>query len=345
MKRKITLSIIVLLSLIQILEAQKMPWLDKRPWIVLFEDSCSVFNNNMWRKDHDVTHGTYATSSEEPQIYTSDNVYSLDGKIVLRTKRLSVPLPHPNSGGCMYDDKHYYTSGQIVSRNYYQYGFFEIYAKLPVSDGYWPAFWFHNSGDGWYNEIDVFEGDGSILNSLSFGCWYCVNNCTDGNLQNSAHSFNCNYANDYHWYGVKWNSCKITWYFDRQIVKEENNNYDGVGIQHSMRMILNTALFPPTWGIPSISETSILPNYMYIDQINGYVINCQDKNLVINEISDFNTYNYTIKKSISLSGLTSLQAHSSVSLYASDFISLGCGFQVPLGTTFLAETTKECNCQ
>lgn len=140
-------------------------------------------------------------------------------------------------------------------------------------------------------------------------------------------------------------SCKITWYFDRQIVKEENNNYDGVGIQHSMRMILNTALFPPTWGIPSISETSILPNYMYIDQINGYVINCQDKNLVINEISDFNTYNYTIKKSISLSGLTSLQAHSSVSLYASDFISLGCGFQVPLGTTFLAETTKECNCQ
>lgn len=343
--KRIKILLTVFLSLTQTLFAQEMPWLDKKPWIILFEDSCSEFDNNRWYKDNNTTHGTAGRNSEEPQIYTSDNVYISNGKIVLRTQRLNSPLPHPNSGDCMYNDEHYYTSGQIRSRNPYQYGYFEIYAKIPTSDGYWPAFWFHNSGNGWYNEIDVFEGDGSLLNSLTCGSWYCFDFCPNDSLQHSNHSFNCSYANGYHWYGVKWNSCKIIWYYDRQIVKEDNNDYDGIGIQHPMRMIMNTALYPPTWGIPYISTTSILPNYMYIDQINGYVINCQDKDLVINEIYDFNTYNYAIKKSVSLSGLTSLPNNSSVSLYASDFISLEGGFYVPLGTVFLAETTNECDCQ
>lgn len=344
MKRKIILAT-VLLSLTQFLLAQKMPWLDKRPWIVLFEDSCSVFDNNRWRIIDNRTHGDPATNAEELQIYTADNVYNSEGRIILRTQRLNSPLPHPTNDSCMYHNEHYYTSGEIISNNLYQYGYYEIYAKLPVSDGYWPAFWFHNSGDDWYNEIDVFEGVGSRLNSLTCGSWYYFGPWPFDTLYESPHIYNCNFANGYHWYGVKWNSCKISWYFDRQKVKEDTNNYDGIGIQHPMSLILNTALFPPNWPQPTVSETTIFPNYMYIDQINGYLLNCKDKNLVVNEIYDFNTYNYAIKKSISLSGSTSLPNNSNISLYATDFIYLGAGFYVPLGTTFSAGISKECYCQ
>lgn len=75
---------------------------------------------------------------------------------------------------------------------------------------------------------------------------------------------------------------------------------------------------------------------MYIDQANIYrlICDCEEQ---IDEIYDFVNYQYGVKKSISLSGMTHLPQNDNVCLRARDFIELSNGFEVPLGTEFYAD--------
>ena len=52
-----------------------------------------------------------------------------------------------------------YTSGMITTRTSLDqlYGYFEIRAKLPVGQGFWPSFWLVRSDGVWPPEIDVME--------------------------------------------------------------------------------------------------------------------------------------------------------------------------------------------
>ena len=47
--------------------------------------------------------------------------------------------------------------GLVSSKEYFGYGTFEIYAKLPKGKGLWPAFWLYDHNE-WPPEIDIFEG-------------------------------------------------------------------------------------------------------------------------------------------------------------------------------------------
>jgi hypothetical protein len=67
-------------------------------------------------------------------------------------------------------------------------------------------------------------------------------------------------------------------------VRQEINNMQGIGIQHAMRIIINTALHSPDDDCP-VTNSSIFPNYMYVDQANVYQLRC-DKNTIVNEISN-----------------------------------------------------------
>ena len=75
---------------------------------------------------------------------------------------------------------------------------------------------------------------------------------------------------------------------------------------------------------------------MYIDQANAYKLK-YDCKTPINEILNYdqplspNYYDYKVKKSISLSGISSLKSGQNVSLRATDFIELKAGFEVPIG--------------
>lgn len=341
--------------------SQTMPWIDKRPWNVIFEDNCNSFDSTLWKKNNNLTHGVITNGSEEPQIYTSDNVYVQNGKMVFRLRRESNALPHPASyEQCQYNNEHYYTSGEIQSLNKYSFGYYEIYAKLPVGAGFWPAFWFHDSNMGengnWYNEIDVFEGDGANPDSLTCGVWISPLLSIDDILHSKSFSkVPFNYTTGYHWYGVKWDKCGITWYFDRKPVNDTVNNFActsslynstyNLKIEHPMNLLINLAAFPTNWAFEPITNNHLLPKYMYVDQINGYAINCQDKDVDIIEIPDFSAYNYTMKKSITLSGSTILPSNENITIFASDYILLQNGFNVPLGTSFSTELSKGCYCQ
>jgi hypothetical protein len=103
----------------------------------------------------------------------------------------------------------------------------------------------------------------------------------------------------------------------------------GIGIQHPLRIIMSVVLHDTGDDCPPTSN-SVFPNYMYVDQANVWRLKC-DKYTIVNEIPDFNTYHYAVKKSITLSGTTTIPANSDISLRATDSIDLKPGFEVQTG--------------
>ena len=322
------------------------PSVDKN-WKVIFQDNFDSFNTSRWYKANNMIHGTYnpdeGKKSEEPQIYMNSNVDVANGKLVLETLKLendSIKCPKvivpADTVKCQYNGWHKYTSGWVQSRKKYKYGYYEIYSTMPVSDGYWAAFWLWAAQNDipnnncWYNEIDVFETNGckkSVESRVHWG-FNCPHSI-EGRIDEMAHEAN-NYDSVYRWYGVGWNSDKITWYVDKKEVRQISNNMMGIGIQNPMYIIMNVALFPPTWHCP-VSINSIFPNYMHVDQSNVYSLKC-DSDTPVNEILDFDNFNYAVKQSITLSGTSSIPKGKRIALRATDFIELKAGFEVPAGT-------------
>ena len=66
------------------------------------------------------------------------------------------------------------------------------------------------------------------------------------------------------------------------------------------------------------------------NQVNAYQIKYDCKTPII-EISDYDNFDYRVKKSITLSSASSLLSGQNVSLRATDFIELTNGFEVPEG--------------
>ena len=296
-------------------------------WEVVFQDDFNSFNNIRWNIND------YLHSINDPQHYILNNVEINNGKLVFTTQKETYKCTKPN---CNCNNGTFnYTSGHVTSNSLYKYGYFEIYAKLPASSGYWPAFWLWNNSPGtqtsncWYNEIDIFEAYGwkaDIVESRVHWGFQCPADIYDS-LEKGLHT--CDYSTGYHWYGLEWDSKQITWYVDRKIVRQVANNMDGIGIQNPMGIIINVSLSGATTG-NIINSTTIFPNYMYVDQCNVYQLKC-DKNTVVNEITNYNTFNYAVKKSISLSGVSSLTLGQNVFLRATDYIELKDGFTIPNG--------------
>ena len=334
MKYFLSLIFAVMVIGFPLIMGQPYPPENTQQWKILFEDDFNTFDNMRWHKCNQWTHGN------EPQIYMDNDAYISNGNLVLKTERLAPSI--------IFGDKLYkYSSGQIVSRQKLQYGYYEMYAKLPYSDGFWPAFWFWDANDDpdnpWYNEIDVFEADGSNTNvfttGISVASEYPVEEHREGG--NTIHNYT--YSDGYQWFGVYWERDSIYWFFDRQLIKKIKNDIAETGVQHPMQLIVNVALFPfSDNAYTHISNNSILPNYMFVDKLNGYQLDCDDSGQDVVEILDFSLYNYKIKKTISLSGQTTIPSNSSIAVYAKDYIMLNDGFYVPIGCEFSADICQKC---
>jgi beta-glucanase (GH16 family) len=326
--------IIVLAGLFIVPVFSQNPPTDKN-WETVFVDGFKFLNTNFWTVQDNFDH--YGAIV----VFNKQNVYTSNGNLVLETKKepYCCPPQHVGEWGCkrqwLTGNCYQYTSGYVVSKTLYKYGYFEMYAKLPGSSGYFPAFWLHGSGENltnnncWSNEIDIFEAYGSRIGAVESNAWYGFK-CEEKAKEIGAIPHACNYTTGYHWYGMEWDRNKITWYVDRKAVRQITNNMEGIGIQNAMKIIINTGLNSNITGDNIISNNTIFPNYMYVDQLNHYKLK-YDCKTVVNEISNYNTFNYAVKKSISLSGASSLSSGQNVSLRATNFIELNAGFEVPTG--------------
>lgn len=280
-------------------------------WEVVFIDDFNSLNTTRWNVANNFDH--YG----EPQIYTNrtDNVYISNGKLILKIIKENYM-------------SHSYTSGWINTNTNYQYGYFEIRCKLPTGKGFWPAFWLHSGScsAGNYNEIDVFEMDGSYPTKTTNN----LHNCIDPSPY--AEQTCSNYSTAYHNYSVEWTPSRIVWYLDNNNIRNEKNIY---GLTHPQSVIANLAIFP--WDLPNSSTP--FPSYMYIDHIKVYQLK-MDCNTVVNNISNFSTFNYAVKKSIALGSSTTVPSNSAITLRATDYLEMNAGFKIPLGTEFTLYPTS-----
>jgi len=104
--------------------------------------------------------------------------------------------------------------GMISSHKFleWKYGYVEVSAKIPPEGfKYWFAIWMYDK-NGWLPEVDILEMMKETSQSLSFTHHWLKNGVheSDGNTFKWKQDF----SNDFHRYGLLWESDKLVWYVD-----------------------------------------------------------------------------------------------------------------------------------
>jgi len=157
-----------------------------------------------------------------------------------------------------------YTSGELNTYHSFSqlYGYFEMRAMLPPSQGMWPAFWMLPEDGSWPPEIDIMEVLGNDPTTLY----------TSAHSEQNGQEVNYGTAvtvpdtsKDFHIYAVDWEKDKITWYFDNKQVYQINTPPD---MHKAMFIEVNLALGGYWPG--NIDKTTILPGLMKVDYVRAY---------------------------------------------------------------------------
>lgn len=184
-----------------------------------------------------------------------------------------------SAGGSVVCSPYTYTGAIMWSKQTFQYGYFEVRAKIPNQGKVlWPAFWLWNGGGDAYREVDVFEfGDTKTANQMGMnehlaqaldGGYLAPNHHTDTSgaiINDYPDNFVIKSGGDvtsnFHTYAVKWSPNSVVWYADDQPVR----TLAGHAPHLDMSLIADIAISP--WnGDPD----NLLPTNYEIDYIRAY---------------------------------------------------------------------------
>jgi beta-glucanase (GH16 family) len=157
-----------------------------------------------------------------------------------------------------------YTSGELNSYHSFSqtYGYFEIRAKLPATQGIWPAFWLLPADGSWPPEIDIME----VLGNAPTILYTSAHSEKDGQEVNYGTAVTVpDTSKDFHKYGVDWEADTITWYFDDKAVYQIKTPAD---MHKPMFIELNVALGGYWPG--NVDATTKFPAKMYVDWIKVF---------------------------------------------------------------------------
>ncbi|WP_325269007.1 glycoside hydrolase family 16 protein, partial [Phenylobacterium sp.] len=162
-------------------------------------------------------------------------------------------------------DNYHYTSGVLTSQFSFSqlYGYFEISAKLPAGQGFWPAFWLLPTDNSNRPEIDIFEVLGSNTTSL----WQ-FSHTADVSFDAPFNNTVADMSTGFHRYGVDWEPDKITFYFDGHVMGVANTAPED---DVPMYMLMNLAV-GGTWG-GAPDATTNFPGQYQIDYVRVYQSN------------------------------------------------------------------------
>ena len=155
-----------------------------------------------------------------------------------------------------------YTSGLLTTENSFSqtYGYFEMRAKLPAGQGFWPAFWMLPTTTSARPEIDIMEVLGKDTTSL----WQ-FSHPADASFDRPFNNTVPDMSAGFHTYGVDWEPDKTTFYFDGQVMGVAPTAPDMNG---PMFLTLNLAV-GGTWGGPP-DATTPWPGNLQIDYVRAY---------------------------------------------------------------------------
>ena len=247
--------------------------------------------------------------NHEQQCYTNkaDNAFQANGMLNIVAKRETFTGPAQN-GDTENTATLPYTSARLrtINKGDWQYGRFEIRAKLPQGQGSWPAIWMLPTDwvyGGWAasGEIDIMEAvnlktpsdaegvSPGTLESRVHGTLHYGGSAPNNVYTGTPYVFppEQNPADVFHIYALEWEKGEIRWYIDGQhyATQRQNgwysqftengklmNGAEDAPFNQRFHMLLNLAV-GGTWSAKvnqkGIDE-SIFPQSMLIDYVRVY---------------------------------------------------------------------------
>lgn len=216
--------------------------------------------------------GNHQWANGELQAYTDrpGNVFVKDGKLILCARKEQ-------------DGERQYTSCRMTTygRQSWQYGYFEIRARLPQGKGSWPAFWFLADSirqeTRWplCGEIDMMEHTLVHENEIVYSLHSQKHNHTRRDTkQYSTSVYREGVCQEYHIYGMEWTREYVEYFFDGESVCKyyktddpEDQTENAWPYDQPFYLILNIAV-GGFMGGPVADED--LPCWMGIDYVRAY---------------------------------------------------------------------------
>ncbi len=203
--------------------------------------------------------------NNELQYYTNarpENVRIENGSLVIEARK-------ENYSGKAYTSARLLTKGKAD----WQYGKFEIRAKLPRGRGTWPALWLLAATNplNWPNdgELDIMEEVGYNANVIVGSAH---NKTYFGGNSKSNSKFISSAQDSFHVYTLEWTEFNAIWSIDGvefHAYQNPGNGTDTWPYQKKFFFIMNTAI-GGDWGGAQGIDDSIFPQSFLIDYVRVY---------------------------------------------------------------------------
>ncbi|MFG2804460.1 discoidin domain-containing protein [Streptomyces sp. DT199] len=239
-----------------------------------FDDfTTSGLDRSKWRVVRTGTEMGSVNGEAQAYVDSADTIRTANGALVLSPKYCKGCT---QAGGATYD----FTSGRIDTHTRFDFTYGKVSArmKLPVGDGFWPAFWLLGSdvddpSVGWPS-----SGETDIMENIGYADWTSTalhgpGYSADGNVGARQVYPSAGRADQWHTYAVEWTPTSMRFFVDDRPVQETTRNKlestRGEWVfDHDQYVILNLALggaYPagwnkvttPYWGLPQSSVDRI----------------------------------------------------------------------------------------
>ncbi|MBN2684786.1 MAG: glycoside hydrolase family 16 protein [Pontiellaceae bacterium] len=222
--------------------------------------------------------------NEELQWYQPENAFCTNGYLIIEGRREQKPNPLYREGSRSWRrsrENIEYTSACLITRDLHswQYGRFEIKARIKTQDGLWPAIWFLGVDGEWPSngEIDLMEFyDNSILANVCWGTSQRYVGKWD-TVKKPLASFNDpQFEERFHVWRMDWDETSIKLYLDDQLLNttelDQTLNADTergpINPFHQPHyLLLNLAIGGTNGGDPSATA---FPTQYEIDYVRVY---------------------------------------------------------------------------
>ncbi|WP_066949428.1 discoidin domain-containing protein [Streptomyces lushanensis] len=234
----------------------------------------SGLDRNKWRVVRTGTEMGSVNGESQAYVDSPNNIRTENGSLVLESKYCKGCTTVP--GGGRYD----FTSGRIDTNTKFDFTYGKVSGRmrLPVGDGFWPAFWLLGSDVD--NPAVSWPGSGEtdIMENIGYGDWTSTalhgpGYSADGNIGKTQTFPNGGRADEWHTYAVEWQPEGMRFTVDDRVVQETSRqkleSTRGKWVfDHNQYVILNLALggaYPagwnkvtqPYWGLPQSSVDRI----------------------------------------------------------------------------------------
>lgn len=232
-------------------------------------------NKDHWNYEHGFVR------NQEIQWYQKENAYCKDGYLIIEAREEFKINPYfesfEHSDWKKNRDSTKITSSCLITKgkHSWQYGKFEMRAKIPVDKGIWPAFWTLGIHGNWpaNGEIDIMEYyQGKILANIAWESkkkWTPVWDSETVELK----KFKEDWSDEFHLWRMDWDVNSIKLFVDNQLINEVDltTTYNGTNNKNPFHqphyLLLNLAVGGINGG--EITPES-LPAEFVIDYIRVY---------------------------------------------------------------------------